>query len=341
MMLKLSSGNNNMTDNHIIKAPEVDIEADKMHPMVVAAMRGGGLDTQSLRELLELQREWQRDNARSSYTRAMVELKNNLPAVLDRDRKVSYGKTNFRFTTLSHAMEAVTPHLNDYGFSLTWIPTNSEGMIRVTCRLTHVDGHYEETAMSAPPDNSGSKNPIQAIGSTQSYLQRYTALALLGIATKDMPDADDPPEPADDIVDAERNLNAVSHLRKRGISVREAEDHLKKSVKEWTIKDLPILWAWLREPTEAPSPEPTKSPVAPTSQPTPGPVSPPQEENDSKSPTLLQRVYAEAERVWGNDEWLDKLSISCEEAGFRCDRATDEQLRYIIARLKSMPPICK
>jgi hypothetical protein len=337
MMLKLSSGNNNMTDNHIIKAPEVDIEADKMHPMVVAAMRGGGLDTQSLRELLELQREWQRDNARSSYTRAMVELKNNLPAVLDRDRKVSYGKTNFRFTTLSHAMEAVTPHLNDYGFSLTWIPTNSEGMIRVTCRLTHVDGHYEETTMSAPPDNSGSKNPIQAIGSTQSYLQRYTALALLGIATKDMPDADDPPEPADDIVDAERNLNAVSHLRKRGISVREAEDHLKKSVKEWTIKDLPILWAWLREPTEAPSPEPTKSPVAPTSQPTTGPVSSPQEDNDSKSLTLLQRVYAEAQRVWG-DEWLDKLSITCEETGFRCNNATDEQLGYIIGKLKSMPP---
>jgi len=309
-----------MTDNHIVKAPEVAIEADKMHPMVVAAMRGGGLDTQSLRELLELQREWQRDNARSSYTRAMVELKNNLPAVLDRDRKVSYGKTNFRFTTLSHAMEAVTPHLNDYGFSLTWIPTNSEGMIRVTCRLTHVDGHYEETTMSAPPDNSGSKNPIQAIGSTQSYLQRYTALALLGIATKDMPDADDPTEADEDIIDAERNLNAISHLRKRGISVREAEDHLKKSVKEWTIKDLPILWAWLREPTEAPSP---------------------QEENDSKSLTLLQRVYAEAERVWGNDEWLDKLSISCEEAGFRCNNATDEQLKYIIGRLKSMPPIKK
>jgi hypothetical protein len=323
-----------MTDTHIVKAPEVAIAADKMHPMVVAAMRGGGIDTQSLRELLELQREWQRDNARSSYTRAMVELKNNLPAVLDRDRKVSYGKTNFRFTTLSHAMEAVTPHLNDYGFSLTWIPTNSEGMIRVTCRLTHVDGHYEETTMSAPPDNSGSKNPIQAIGSTQSYLQRYTALALLGIATKDIPDADDPPEAAEDIVDAERNLNAISHLRKRGISAREAEEHLKKSVKEWTTKDLQILWAWMRESADP-------YPVSPTSQPTPGPVSPPQEDNDSKSITLLQRVYAEAERAWGDDEWMDKLSITCGEAGFRCDKATDEQLRYIIARLKSMPPICK
>ena len=318
-----------MTDTHIVKAPEVAIAADKMHPMVVAAMRGGGLDTQSLRELLELQREWQRDNARSSYTRAMVELKNNLPAVLDRDRKVSYGKTNFRFTTLSHAMEAVTPHLNDYGFSLTWIPTNSEGMIRVTCRLTHVDGHYEETTMSAPPDTSGSKNPIQAIGSTQSYLQRYTALALLGIATKDMPDADDPPEADEDIVDAERNLNAVSHLRKRGISIREAEEHIKKSVKEWTTKDLQILWAWMRDPTTAPSPKTATNHADPTSQPT--------TRDDSKSLTLIQRVYAEAERVWG-DEWLDKLSITCEESGLSCNKATDEQLKYIIGRLKSMPP---
>jgi len=328
-----------MTDNHIVKAPEVAIEADRMHPMVVAAMRGGGLDTQSLRELLELQREWQRDNARSSYTRAMVELKSNLPAVLDKDKKVSYGKTSFRFATLSHAMEAVTPHLNDYGFSLTWIPTNSEGMIRVTCRLTHVDGHYEETTMSAPPDNSGSKNPIQAIGSTQSYLQRYTALALLGIATKDMPDADDSTEADEDIVDAERNLNAISHLRKRGISAREAEEHLKKSVKEWTTKDLQILWAWMRESTQATAQEPVPNPVDPTSQSTEGSVSSPQNNgNDSKSLILIQRVYSEAERVLGNDEWLDKLSIMCEEAGFRCNKATDEQLRYLLGRLKSMPP---
>jgi len=233
-----------MTDTHIVKAPEVAIEADKMHPMVVAAMRDGGLDTQSLRELMELQREWQRDNARSAYTRSMVELKSNLPAVLDRDKIVSYGKTSFRFTTLSHAMEAVTPHLNEYGFSLTWIPTTSDGMVRVTCRLTHIDGHYEETTMSAPPDTSGSKNPIQAIGSTQSYLERYTALALLGIATKDMPDADDPPVPAEDIIDTERNLNAISRLRKKGISVKDAEAHVRKPAKDWTTKDLEMLWSW-------------------------------------------------------------------------------------------------
>lgn len=47
-------------------------------------------------------------------------------------------------------------------------------------------GHSEETSLTASPDISGTKNAIQAIGSTISYLQRYTILALTGLATGDM-----------------------------------------------------------------------------------------------------------------------------------------------------------
>jgi hypothetical protein len=42
--------------------------------------------------------------------------------------------------------------------------------------------------LAAAPDASGSKNAIQAIGSTISYLERYTLLALTGLATHDMDD---------------------------------------------------------------------------------------------------------------------------------------------------------
>jgi len=35
---------------------------------------------------------------------------------------------------------------------------------------------------------SGNKNPIQAIASTVSYLERYTLLAITGLTTKDMDD---------------------------------------------------------------------------------------------------------------------------------------------------------
>ena len=36
--------------------------------------------------------------------------------------------------------------------------------------------------MYGTPDNSGSKNSIQAIGSTTTYLQRYTLFSILGLA---------------------------------------------------------------------------------------------------------------------------------------------------------------
>jgi len=310
-----------MTDTHIVKAPEVAIEADKMHPMVVAAMRGGGLDTQSLRELMELQREWQRDNARAAYTRSIVQLKSKLPSVLEKDKPVRYpnknspGITSYRFTTLSYAMEVVTPYLNEYGFSLIWIPTTSDGMVRVTCRLTHIDGHYEETTMSAPPDSSGRKNPIQAIGSTQSYLERYTALALLGIATKDMPDADDPPIPPEDTVDTERNLNAIARLRKKGISVKEAEAYVRKPAKDWTTKDLEMLWSWQQSLDSHPVANPDPK---------------------VESAELLKQVYELAESAWG-DEWGDRIAVICDESGFRLDKATDEQKQYLIGKLSGLP----
>jgi hypothetical protein len=55
----------------------------------------------------------------------------------------------------------------------------------VTCRISHEKGHFEETSISAMADDSGAKNPIQAVGSTISYLQRYSCLALTGLATYD------------------------------------------------------------------------------------------------------------------------------------------------------------
>ena len=58
----------------------------------------------------------------------------------------------------------------------------------VTCTLTHEQGHSESVTLSAPFDTSGSKNAIQAIGSTITYLERYTLLAITGLSASDMED---------------------------------------------------------------------------------------------------------------------------------------------------------
>jgi len=242
-----------MTDNHkIVVAPEASIDNAQMHPLVNMAMKGGELDTQTLKELMELQKEWEREAAKKAFTQAMVQMKSELPSVISKDKSVSFGqgRTSYSFATLAHAMEEVQPHLTKYGFELSWIPSISDKNVSVTCTLTHIDGHSKTTTLSAQPDTSGSKNSVQAIGSTITYLSRYTALALLGISTANMPDADDAPRDAGDTVDVDRNLKAISVLKREGIEPSDAEAHLKRDFKNWTAADLDELKAFIRSRRE-------------------------------------------------------------------------------------------
>ena len=49
----------------------------------------------------------------------------------------------------------------------------------MTCVVSHRLGHSEENTLTAGRDESGNKNNIQAVGSTITYLQRYTLKAAL------------------------------------------------------------------------------------------------------------------------------------------------------------------
>ena len=54
----------------------------------------------------------------------------------------------------------------------------------VTGVLMHRAGHSMRTSMTLPFDTSGSKNAVQAIGSSVSYGKRYVISAMLNIATR-------------------------------------------------------------------------------------------------------------------------------------------------------------
>jgi ERF superfamily. len=236
--------------NHkaITTAEHHDIQ--RMHPLVSAAMAAGSLDPGTLRELLELQRDWERGEAKKAYTRALVALKRDMPAVIARDQEVDYtGKsgqrTRYRHTSLAAALDAVSEPLTAHGFSLAWEPRTEGNTVHVTCRLTHAEGHSETTTISAPVDTSGSKSPAQGVASTITLLSRYTALALLGIATADMRDPTGDPDPSR--VDASRNLRAMAALQKYGMTVEDIEKRAGGPVSEWTAEDLDKLRAWAQE----------------------------------------------------------------------------------------------
>jgi hypothetical protein len=233
-----------VTDAHkttIVHAPPSAPIDRTLHPLI-AQLAAGNIDPTTIGKMMDLQERHEKREAEKAFNVAMLALKGEMPSIIARDATVSYGEgksaTHYTHATLAGAMEAVTPHLSRHGFSLAWVTSNATSAVRVTARLTHVAGHHEETSLEAPPDTKGGKQGAMAIASAVTMLQRYTALLLLGIATKDMKEPTAEVEKTGgDGVDVDRNLAAVAAVRKAGLDLDALCQELGRRPEAWTALD--------------------------------------------------------------------------------------------------------
>ena len=157
-------------------------------PQMLALAVERGADISQLEKLMDLQERWEAGEAKKAFVSAMSEFKANPPKI-NKNRSVEFGTTKYKHASLGHVCDQIGGGLGVVGISYRWLTNQDDkGVIRVTCILTHQRGHSEETALRSNPDQSGGKNSIQAIGSTVTYLQRYTLLAATGMATDEQDD---------------------------------------------------------------------------------------------------------------------------------------------------------
>lgn len=97
--------------------------------------------------------------------------------------KNKVGNNQKAYADFSAYAKVIDPILSDLGLTYRF-RTDQTDRITVTCVITG-HGHEEENTLSGPADTTGSKNAIQAIGSTLTYLQRYTLVQALGLAASD------------------------------------------------------------------------------------------------------------------------------------------------------------
>jgi hypothetical protein len=257
-----------MSDAHttiaVVERAPLATSESRMHPLVAMVMAAGTADPTTLREFLVLQREHEANEARKAYTHAMIALKRDLPTVINRDKVVDFtsqrGQTRYTHASLANVLDQVTPALTQHGFALGYQCSTGQAGVTVSCRLTHADGHSQEMSLTSPPDTSGSKSPAQAIASTITLLQRYSALALLGIATADMqePEGKAAPAPA---IDFELNMAAVNWITKQGLTVDQVAQHIGRRPDGWTDQDREEIKRWVRanaRPAAPPKEEPPK-----------------------------------------------------------------------------------
>lgn len=166
--------------------------------LAIAVQQGADLDR--LERLMELQSRWESARARDAYNVSLAAFKSEAIVIL-KSKRVSFenksgGRTNYKHAELSSVIDALGPALSKHGFAWSWDVKQDKDWIAVTCTLRHAKGHSEQVTMGGPPDDSGGKNRIQGIGSTVTYLQRYTLKAITGVAEQgDDNDAKPPPPP--------------------------------------------------------------------------------------------------------------------------------------------------
>jgi len=131
-------------------------------------------------KLMGLQERWEANQARKAFDAAVSAAKAELKPVL-RNRQ---GHNQKRYADFAAIASSVDPVISRFGLSYRFRSEQGD-RISVTCILSHKDGHYEQTTLSGPADTTGNKNAIQAIGSTLTYLQRYSLVQMLGIAASD------------------------------------------------------------------------------------------------------------------------------------------------------------
>lgn len=162
-------------------------------PMEMLSMAvSQGADIEKLSKLMDLQERWEKNEARKAFVVAMADFKKNAPVIL-KTKAVSFGAgkaTAYKHALAGESSETIGAALSAVGISHKWdVETTEDNKIKVACILTHTQGHSERTTMPpCSPDTSGSKNSIQAVGSTVSYLQRYSLFAATGLVPKDADD---------------------------------------------------------------------------------------------------------------------------------------------------------
>lgn len=140
-----------------------------------AVESGAGLEM--VEKLMSLQERWETGQARKAFDKAIAAAKAKITPI----QRNAKGHNDKRYADFAAIAKVVDPILSEHGLSYRFRTAQGE-RISVTCILSHEDGHSEETTLSGPADASGSKNAIQAIGSTLTYLQRYSLVQMLGLA---------------------------------------------------------------------------------------------------------------------------------------------------------------
>lgn len=158
--------------------------------MIERAARDPSVDIDKMMRLMKMRDDAMAQAAKIAYARALSALQADLPTV-ERNGRITIKEKgtekiiqSTKYALWEDTNEAIKPALKAHGFSLSFRHTREGDRVMVTAILLHEEGHSEETTVPLALDSTGSKNNVQAVGSSLSYGKRYAAGLLLNLTSR-------------------------------------------------------------------------------------------------------------------------------------------------------------
>jgi hypothetical protein len=135
----------------------------------------------------------------------------------------------FKYAPLEEINKHLRPLLAEEDMDLSYSAEPGEGGdILIRGRLRHLSGgHYEDFFMPAPPDTTGGKSNVQAVGSTNSFLRRYVVCNIFNIVV-----VGDDDDGIGGTIDEAQTKTILELLRKAKVGVKFLKYMKAQSVEE-------------------------------------------------------------------------------------------------------------
>lgn len=174
-------------------APQNDTVA--MMQLMERVAANPAIDVAKMQIVMDMQERLIAHRAKMAFDAALSEMQGEMPTINQRGRieirakdakgeRTGAVQQSTKFAKWEDIADGIRPILKKFCFALRFRTGLTEaGLVRVVGILSG-HGHREESEFVLQHDSTGSKNAVQAIGSSTSYGKRYAACALLNISSR-------------------------------------------------------------------------------------------------------------------------------------------------------------
>ena len=144
-----------------------------------------GATPEQVSQWMDLQERYNAQEARKSFFASMARFQANVPMIPHtRDVKKSGGQLMYDYAPLPVCLSTIRQTESDCGFMHRWdVEEIESGGVKVTCNISHIDGHVESSSATIPPTKGMNTNDAQDKKIIIEYGRRISLLNAYGLGT--------------------------------------------------------------------------------------------------------------------------------------------------------------